>query len=152
MITKARAVFPAALFLFLASAAGADVTQTATDSIGPIEPSQQCAQLVKECFASSGVERSNCFFSRAKHPFCEGTKLGKLTYRRWIMSPVRANGPESPSEFLGPHLVDQHCLSNFDNTWLSTLIEPEFLADDIDKLETALKSCTKEISHQLTRP
>ena len=112
----------------------------------------QCAELIKECFAAEGVERSNCFFSSAKHPFCEGTKLGKLTYQRWIMSPVRPSGPEAAPEFLGPQLVDQHCLKNFDNTWLSKLIQPENLANNIAGLEKDLKSCTKEISHQLTRP
>lgn len=133
--------------LLFAVNASAEVSASIANESAP-----QCAELVKECFASDGVERSNCFFSSAKHPFCEGTALGKLTYKRWIMSPVRPGGPEAAPEFLGPQLVDQLCLSNFDNTWMSKLIDPESLAQSVTGLEKELSKCTKEISDSLTRP
>lgn len=137
------------LLLFVSTEAFAAPT-TATSAIH--EASPQCAQLLKECFTSEGTERSNCLFSSAKHPFCEGTELGKLTYRRWMMSPVRPSGEESAPGFLGPQLVDQNCLSNFDSTLLSKLIQPETLSASIPTLNDSLNGCTKEISHQLTRP
>ncbi|MCB0332870.1 MAG: hypothetical protein KDD55_05175 [Bdellovibrionales bacterium] len=144
--------FAITLFFFLLFSSQALAAPVDSSANAIYEASPQCAQLVKECFANEGTDRSNCLFSAAKHPFCEGTALGKLTYRRWMMSPVRPAGEETAPGFLGPQLVDQNCLTNFDNTLLSKLIQPETLSASIPTLDDSLSGCTKEISHQLTRP
>jgi hypothetical protein len=49
--------------------------------------SVQCISLIRECFSYHGFNRSNCFFTSATHPFCQGSELGSLAYRRWVLSP-----------------------------------------------------------------
>ena len=49
--------------------------------------SVQCVSLMRECFSYHGYNRSNCFFTTATHPFCDGSELGSLAYRRWVLSP-----------------------------------------------------------------
>ena len=104
--------------LFISSTALADKTIKAA----PQEPIAQCATLVEACFAQSGIDQTNCFYSSAKHPFCEGTTLGKLTYKRWAMSPMKFPGNEEPPAFLGEQLVDADCISNFDTSWSSQIL------------------------------
>jgi hypothetical protein len=116
------------------------------------EPTKQCGDLIKECFSSSGTAQSNCLFAASRHPFCDGTALGKLSYKRWLMSPVKAGSAEAPPAFLGPQLVDQNCLANFDNSLMALLIKETASGASFEKLEERLLSCTSEIANSLTRP
>ncbi|RMG42615.1 MAG: hypothetical protein D6719_06070 [Candidatus Dadabacteria bacterium] len=118
----------------------------------PQEPVSQCSELIKECFVSSDTERTNCFYSSATHPFCEGTALGKLAFKRWAMSPDRSSGKQPPPALLGPQLVDKNCLMNFDNSWSSALVKGGLGQARIKSLDQKLESCRKEISIELTRP
>lgn len=115
-------------------------------------PLLQCSELVKECFTKSDLHRTNCFFSSAKHPFCEGTSLGKLTYKRWAMSPVHPSADEAPPAFLGPRLVDHECLGKFDNQLSGILIGGNPLDEAFDKLNSNLDGCTKKLSNEMMRP
>lgn len=117
----------------------------------PVEPAKQCADLVKECFAKTGIEQSNCLFSAKEHPFCEGTTLGRLVHRRWLMSPVRLAGDEAPG-LLGPQLIDQNCLSSFDSRLLSTLLGEEYSTEQLEQLDEDLQKCVSDIANSLTRP
>lgn len=150
MKTALSLFVPAALFLSAASAFAASPEQVALESY---EQPKQCAVLIQECFQDEGRERTDCFFSRSQHPFCNGTELGKLTYRRWIMSPVRAPGVDGGTPgFLGPQLVDQECLSNFDNLFVAALLEQDGLGESLQGLKGSLSECTRDISDSLTRP
>ncbi len=113
---------------------------------------QQCADLVRECFGYGKIERVNCFYSAATHPFCEGTELGKLTHKRWSFSPIKLPGNEEPAALLGPQLVDQDCLGKFDNQWFSNLIDNNLSSDALARLSTALFECKRELPDQLPRP
>ncbi len=129
--------------------------QAYAEILKPIIPEptlNQCAELLKECHAKGDQERVNCFYSSAKHPFCEGSELGKLAYKRWIMSPVRNGGLQSAPALLGPAIIDQECLKSFDSLWLSKLIVPSTLSTSMTTLNSSLSKCTKELSEQLTRP
>ncbi|MCB0352929.1 MAG: hypothetical protein KDD64_05365 [Bdellovibrionales bacterium] len=118
------------------------------------EPTKQCAQLVKDCFSAEDKDRSNCFFSASRHPFCEGTSLGKVTYQRWIMSPYHTGIDQDAPGFLGPRLVDKECLANFDSQFMGKLLDAENSAalELFSGLEAELLKCSKEISQELTRP
>ncbi|MCB0320236.1 MAG: hypothetical protein KDD60_04865 [Bdellovibrionales bacterium] len=128
-----------------------------------MEPIDQCARLVHGCFGSDeGETRSNCLFSTAKHPFCEGTTLGKLVYQRWLMAPARIGGLDEKSPgFLGPKLVDQECLANFDGLFVSSLVrgdrgsdqgEVGTLHSQLDSLSQKLRQCAQEVSPELSQP
>ncbi len=144
-----------ALFTLLFFAIPAIAEINISDDIEtPPEPLAQCARLVHGCFGENeGESRSNCLFSTSKHAFCQGTKLGKLIYRRWIMSPIRIGGvDEQVPGFLGPKLVDQDCLNNFDNFFVSSLVNGQELEVQLDSLSETLSACTSEISPEFSRP
>jgi len=127
------------------------LTVLAEDYNTPHEPSSPCSQLVAGCFELFGVERSRCFFTSSTHPFCEGTALGQLTSKRWMISPEMMP-PSGASAFLGPQFIDQECLENFDNLWLGMLLDQERITDRIPALDAQIDSCKKELSNNLTRP
>lgn len=116
-----------------------------------LEPSEQCAALLKECLMKSFEERTNCFFSSAKHPFCDGTALGRLSYDRWSMSPNRPNIDDSAA-FLGPRLIDQACLTKFDEEWAAELQKNSSTDRALGALTTKLDGCTKKITMELMHP
>lgn len=128
------------------------VSHAAQPADPAVSPQAPCAELIKECFATTDLQRSNCLFSAYKHPFCEGEGLASLIYKRWIMSPVRPVGLEDAPSFLGPRLIDQECLAKFDSKLLTSLMELNLDEAALKKLDQDLLSCTKEISNQLTRP
>ena len=112
-----------------------------------------CATTIKECFIQKGLERSGCFYRAAQNPKCEDTDLGRLVMRRWAMSPARDASLEAAPAFLGPQLVDQDCLANFDNHWLGLIVKGDPSEEDLRQLGTALASCRKEPpSIDFTRP
>ena len=118
-----------------------------------VQQGRECVKLISECFASAGDDRSNCFLSSAKAKSCDETPLGKLTLRRWAMSPSQEfAGREAPPAFLGPQLVDKVCISNFDNEWSSALIQGQVSLDAIKQLETKLSGCVQEAPGNLLRP
>lgn len=117
-----------------------------------VEPLKQCAEIARVCFARSAQERSNCLFSSFKHPFCEGTSLGEVLHQRWMMSPVRPTQTETAAAFLGPQLIDQKCLANFDSKLVGKLIETELSEETMKAMETELLACTSQLAESLTRP
>ena len=131
------------LACFSAQAAGRDMVQV---------PYDQCAELVKECFVESEVEQSNCFFSSASHPFCEGTKLGDLVLKRWTLSPEKSSVIEAPPGLLGPQVINGECLKNFDAKFSGMLIGGELTEDSITQTDAELENCKKNVSDQLSRP
>lgn len=146
MIQSLRATFFAAcsFILVVPSVSFAKPTDSSTYT--------QCAELVKECFSNNGSERLSCFYSTAKHPFCEGSELGKLTFMRWSMGPSQGGTEDAPGLF-GPQLVDEKCLLNFDNEWSASLIKGGPISpDSIKSLSNSLGHCKKDISNEILRP
>ena len=115
------------------------------------EPQTQCIDLLRECFSKYVSERSNCFFSTAKHPFCEGTELGRLAYRRWASEPKTASG-SAPSAFLGPRPVDSECLGRFDTFWEETLDQGPLSEESFSRLGSHLDDCRTSNAIELPRP
>lgn len=103
---------------------------------------EQCSQMVKECFSSNGIQRSNCFYTSAKHPFCEGTDVGNLVYKRWSLSANSTIDGSTPPGLLGPSVYDEQCIEACDTQWLSTLVKGEYTATK--GTDACLNSCKKE--------
>ena len=112
----------------------------------------QCVDLVKECYRLQDTHRENCFFTVAKHPFCEGSSLGDLAYQRWAMSPNKPAGLEDAPALLGPQLIDQQCLANFDSNWSGQLLQGTIDDSKLKQLSDNLKTCRREVSIELPRP
>lgn len=110
----------------------------------------QCNTLLKECFNSTGIDRSNCFFSSAEHPFCKGTEISKLANQRFGLSEMRLRGDSAAPGFLGPMVVDKQCVTTFDNMLKLELEMKKKL--NIEKLKSQLDSCMKDLSRNLSQP
>ena len=112
----------------------------------------QCAALVQECFGRENSERANCLYTASTHPFCEGTELGKLTYKRWEISPIRFAGQEEPPALLGPQFVDLECVANFDNRIYGLMVDNNLNTKQIAQLSKDLDSCKRKTPMELPRP
>ncbi|MCB0335097.1 MAG: hypothetical protein KDD62_02290 [Bdellovibrionales bacterium] len=112
----------------------------------------QCREVVKSCFVSSDDEKSKCFFSASKHPFCEGSELGSLVFKRWAMVPHKIEGIQAPPALLGPQLVDKTCIGEFEDKLSATLQQNDIPTDSMNSLNTFLDSCSREVSDRLARP
>ncbi len=154
-----------ALLLGLPLNAQAAHNDSQTTQAGESE-SLQCVSLLRECFSYHGYNRSNCFFTSATHPFCEGSELGTLAYRRWVLSPgtegVREHGtgetvlPSGHSEtavqaFLGPQIVDKACIEKTDELLQSSLRIDSIVPDTIRKIAAGLESCRRDLGLELER-
>lgn len=148
-MTRLYTTFLAGTFFLTLELTGAHAAPVSA----PLEDSlQPCSSLVKQCFAHTGLERSNCFYSAASHPFCEGSPLGTLVMQRWEMAPNRPAGTEQAPGFLGPRLVDQQCLKVFDNTLSGKLIDESVTGATVEKLLESLEKCYETMTLELVRP
>lgn len=147
---RLRNIFAILIFTLLVN--GTQVAAETQPSVESLEPISQCAELLKDCFGFSDAERSQCFFSSARHPFCEGSELGKLTYKRWSMSQNKIGGEDAPAAFLGPQVVDGDCVQNFDNQWSSAILKGEVSSETLTTLSARLEACKKDTSLELLRP
>ena len=122
---------------------------------------------MRECFSYHGYNRSNCFFTTATHPFCDGSELGSLAYRRWVLSPGSESAKENsagetiiPSghsetavqAFLGPQIVDRACIEKTDELLQSSLRIDSIAPDTIRKIAAGLEGCRRDLGLELRRP
>jgi hypothetical protein len=129
--------------------------------------SVQCVSLLRECFSYHGYNRSNCFFTTATHPFCDGSELGSLAYRRWVLSPGSESAkedstgetilPSGHSEtavqaFLGPQIVDRACIEKSDELLQSSLRIDSIALDTVRKIAAGLEGCRRDLGLELRRP
>lgn len=143
-------------------AAHSDVEAPPTSDKEPL----QCISLIRECFSYHGFNRSNCFFTSATHPFCQGSELGSLAYRRWVLAPSEQGTSKEAAEamaqnqidqqssaqaFLGPQVVDPSCIKRSDEALESNLRIDTISIETVRKLTESLEKCKKDIGLELRR-
>jgi len=141
---KALTIAAAAALHFAPPAYGDLITGDTSRPEGP------CDELLKECFAYTGSERIECFYTSSQHEYCEGGQLGALAFKRWSMS-SRSAGGRDPN-LLGPQLADQKCIDNFDSRWSSLLLEGSLSVRDVAQLDSALEQCRENPGIDILRP
>lgn len=116
--------------------------------------SNQCITMMRECLAGAAFERSSCLYSVATHPFCEETELGKLAYKRWSMSSGHDADQDAPPSLLGPQLLDQSCIVEFDERLREAMSSPSLDTDIVRGLYSSLDGCRtdRELQLDLGRP
>jgi hypothetical protein len=152
IFNKTSATIFAVLSLSLAHAGDLRAESPADQIVEPAPmQAKQCNQIINECFAVDGFERASCFYSASSNPVCAGTELGKVAYKRWSMAPVKDAGVDGPA-LLGPPLVDQACLVNFDESLKKAVGHGDADTDSVRGLSTALDSCKRDLQIDLSRP
>jgi hypothetical protein len=114
--------------------------------------STQCTELVKECFAYTEAARDNCFVTVSKHAFCRDSDTSRLASRRAEFSALLPDESESGPSLVGPQLVDRACVTNFDNAWLSSLVQGTPSPEAYTVLRQTLESCARASASDMMRP
>lgn len=104
----------------------------------------QCAVLLKACLNINGTSNSNCIYATAQHPFCDGSELGKLAFRRWKLDPNRPVG-------LDPERVNLDCLRSFDKN-LNEFLTDSNTSLNLNRLLSKLDHCKQITNIDLVRP
>jgi hypothetical protein len=124
------------------------------------EPLGQCAILISMCYEKSDPQQiSNCLYSGANHAFCEGTLLGKITFQRWIMSPVSTQagqglagqglaGQGQAVSFLGPQTVNAQCIQAFDQRFKNAVRAASTLEESLGSLQEKLSNCSVQATEE----
>ena len=142
-------------FLILVSVValtGMTLTDGMAADLPPKGTIKQCSQLVKECYAKDGSERSQCFAATAQHPFCSGSPLGKIVDKRWTLDSSNPNSLSEAPALLGPQQVDHACVLNCDNQLLSVIIDGVESRDEFKRVNSCYDSCLKGNSLEILRP
>ncbi|MCB0338533.1 MAG: hypothetical protein KDD53_02965 [Bdellovibrionales bacterium] len=113
---------------------------------------EQCAPLLKECFTESGIKKTNCFYSTAKHPFCEGSQLGELAFKRWSLAADTTVGGQTPPGLLGPSLYDEKCISGCDIKWIGNLVAKKDPSQSMSEVQSCLDSCELQNPLEMLHP
>jgi hypothetical protein len=109
----------------------------------------KCASLMKECLISDENLRTNCLFAVSKHPFCEGSSLGTLTYRRWQLSgEFHLQDSVNKDNFL-----NNNCLLEFDNNFTKIISNDNLVNQaNLKSLSQSLELCNQQNSINFVRP
>lgn len=137
------------LFVVLAASGSAQADQSKKSSkIGT--PRNECAELINECYAISGIERSNCLYSNSQLPACAKSRIGSLAFQRWGSAPDRGADIEGAPAFLGPSTKsDKECLASFDHEFSAALRNKAPNNDTLGKLQSKLNSCKSDVEIDL---
>jgi hypothetical protein len=119
---------------------------TVLDSVVP-----KCAYLIKECLVKDQNIPTDCLFAVANHPFCEGSMLGNISFRRWQLSGDFHTNTNSIINYKS--IKKDNCLVKFDN-YFSKLINSSDLINqnNLIKLTESLEICNQQNSVNLVRP
>ena len=142
---------PGWCFLVLTCAPSVWGEESPTAEIRPVGTDRQCSELVRECFQNKGLKKSNCFYSTAKHPFCEGSDTGNLIYRRWTLAADTTVGDKVPPGFFGPSAYDSKCISDCDNQWFGMLLQENTIQTN-KQVSVCFDNCKVENPLEVLRP
>jgi len=114
----------------------------------------ECSAKIRECFSLADSQRDLCFQVTSRTAVCRGTHDGDLAAQRGAYSSILTPealeyGSDTPPE---PLIFDKECVENFDNLWLSHLVNDNHSPETCDYLLQALKECSKQPSFELLRP
>jgi hypothetical protein len=111
-----------------------------------------CLSQVKSCFAFSEDARDLCFQRAARADDCRDDAHGQLAAKRATFSSVAPEGADDVAASPDAHLIDRECVQNFDNFWLSNIVNGSLSRDTLDNLHELLVACTKSSSFEMMRP
>jgi hypothetical protein len=111
-----------------------------------------CLSQVKSCFSFSDDSRDLCFQRTARTTECLDDVNGQLAAKRASFSSVAPEGADDAIPTPDANLIDRKCVQNFDNFWLSNIVNGTLSQDTIDNLHGLLATCTKSASFEMMRP
>jgi hypothetical protein len=119
-------------------------------SDSPVE--SECLGQVRGCFAFANKERDLCFQRAARTSECWDNVHGQLAAKRATFSSLAPEGLDDAIPTPDANLIDRECVQNFDNFWLSNIVNGSLSQDTLDNLHEFLATCTKSSSFEMMRP
>jgi|GEM_PF-2937469 len=112
-----------------------------------------CAERLRECFTHSETARDTCFQSTAKTAVCKDSSEGRLAAKRgayasFLTPEALEDGAEAPERVL----FDPECVANFDNLWLSHLVNSDHSLATCESLAETLVGCETQTAPEMWRP
>ena len=113
----------------------------------------ECAERLRECFTHSETARDMCFQSTARTASCKDSSEGRLAAKRGAYSSFLASeAPEDGAEVPERVLFDPECVDNFDNLWLSHLVNSDHSLATCENLAETLAACETQAAPEMWRP
>lgn len=119
---------------------------------GISQSTQQCAASLQECFAMEGTAQANCLYSVSRHPFCHGTQLGRLIFKRWAISPFRLAETNDVTALNSSQRANQHCFAETDSFWAASISGGQLTEEILSSIGARLDACLEATQLQLPRP
>lgn len=104
--------------------------------------SSTCEELVTTCFVSAPEERDECIQAASATSECESSSIHTLVTKRAQFATI-TQAPQDGPAFLGPQIVNQRCLTQFDSTWSAALVNGSISKESASSLSEALDACAK---------
>jgi aminoglycoside/choline kinase family phosphotransferase len=111
-----------------------------------------CLGQLKSCFALSDESRDLCFQRTSRTAECLEDAHGQLAAKRATFSSIAPEGSEDVIPTPDANLIDRECVQNFDNFWLSNIVNGSVSQDTLANLHGLLATCTKSASLEMMRP
>lgn len=119
---------------------------------GDARSDSECSSRLKQCFALSASARDACFQKSARDSVCLDTREGALAAKRATFSSTNSNDGDDTSPTPDANIIDRQCVQNFDNLWLSNIVNGSVSDEMFSSLHTMLESCTRSSSYDIMRP
>lgn len=104
--------------------------------------SSTCEDLITTCFVSAPEDRDECIQTASAASVCETASIHALVMKRAQFATIKQVPQEGPA-FLGPQIIDQRCLAQFDTTWSAALVNGSISNESLASLSTTLDTCAK---------
>ena len=112
----------------------------------PSTSTEQCSNLLQECFMETDARRASCFYALSQHRYCKGSELGKQILKRWELSSGTSPDGTPLFGFLGSSTYDKQCLSDCDLQWRGLLIQKS-----IDISSGAATACYEQCRREVAQ-
>lgn len=112
----------------------------------------ECTAQLKGCFALSDSSRDLCFKKTSQDDACAGSSQGSLAAKRAAFSPMNSDDGDDAFPTPDASIINRQCVQNFDNLWLSNIVNGSLSQETVGSLNALLDSCTRSLPNEMMRP
>jgi hypothetical protein len=111
-----------------------------------------CTFEIKRCFALSDTARDACFQNTSKGGSCLNSREAALAAKRASFTSAVSDSTDDTSSTPEAKIINRECVKNFDNLWLSNIVNGPLSEDTISNLNTMLDGCALTSPNDIMRP
>ena len=111
-----------------------------------------CTVEIKRCFVLSDSARDNCFQKTSQGGSCQSSREGALAAKRASFASAVSDTTDDTSPTPEAKIINRECVQNFDNLWLSNIVNGPLSEDTLSNLNSMLDGCTLSSPNDIMRP